>query len=76
MNGRTVNYDNLNGVGAGRALPPPVPPKPRMPTSRPSSISPTPMNRQPLEKESPGYAPSITRGSLFSTSKQEEIIKF
>ncbi|PIO67455.1 variant SH3 domain protein, partial [Teladorsagia circumcincta] len=77
MNGRSVNYDNLNGVGAGR-VPPPVPPKPRMPTSRPSSISPPPptSTRLPLEKDSPGFAPSITRGSLFNSSKNEEIIKF
>ncbi|VDL76085.1 unnamed protein product [Nippostrongylus brasiliensis] len=79
MNGRSLNYDNLNGVGAGRAAPPPVPPKPRMPTTRPSSMSPPPpatTNRFPLEKESPGFAPSITRGSLFSTAKKEEVIKF
>ncbi|XGW26729.1 hypothetical protein V3C99_007373 [Haemonchus contortus] len=78
MNGRSVNYDNLNGVSTGRVAPPPVPPKPRMPTSRPSSISPPPASasRLPLEKESPGFAPSITRGSLFSTTKKEEIIKF
>ncbi|KAK6025124.1 hypothetical protein OSTOST_08987 [Ostertagia ostertagi] len=78
MNGRSMNYDNLNGVGAGR-VPPPVPPKPRMTTSRPSSISPPPptsATRPPLEKDSPGFAPSITRGSLFSSSKKEEIIKF
>ncbi|VDO64187.1 unnamed protein product [Heligmosomoides polygyrus] len=79
MNGRSMNYDNLNGIGAGRAVPPPVPPKPKVTRTRPSSMSPPPQataTRLPLEKESPGFAPSITRGSLFSTSKKEEVIKF
>ncbi|KHJ91890.1 hypothetical protein OESDEN_08230 [Oesophagostomum dentatum] len=76
MNGRSINYDNLNGIGAGRA-PPPVPPKPKMNIVRPASVSPPPPATQlPLDKESPGFAPSITRGSLFNAAKTEEVIKF
>ncbi|EYC10538.1 hypothetical protein Y032_0055g2611 [Ancylostoma ceylanicum] len=75
MNGRSINYDNLNGIGAGRA-PPPVPPKPKMNIVRPTSMSPPPAVQVPIEKESPGFAPSITRGSLFNAAKKEEVIKF
>ncbi|KAK6752466.1 hypothetical protein RB195_003720 [Necator americanus] len=76
MNGRSINYDNLNGIGAGRA-PPPVPPKPKMNIVRPTSMSPPPATQQlQIDKESPGFAPSITRGSLFNATKKEEVIKF
>ncbi|CAJ0603569.1 unnamed protein product [Cylicocyclus nassatus] len=76
MNGRSINYDNLNGIGAGRA-PPPVPPKPKTNIVRPTSMSPPPpATPLSIEKESPGFAPSITRGSLFNAAKKEEVIKF
>ncbi|KAJ1364364.1 hypothetical protein KIN20_024450 [Parelaphostrongylus tenuis] len=77
MNGRSMNYDNLSGIGAGRMPPPPVPPKPKIVLTRPDSLSPpSEVTRLPIDKESPGYAASINRSSLFNSAKKEEVIKF
>ncbi|CAI4231837.1 unnamed protein product [Auanema sp. JU1783] len=65
-----INYDNLNGIGAGRC-PPPVPPKPKVTFQ----TSPPPSNKT-IEKVSPGFASSIARSTLFTASKTEEIVKF
>ncbi|KJH48926.1 p21-Rho-binding domain protein [Dictyocaulus viviparus] len=78
MDHRSVNYDNLNGIGAGRMAPPPVPPKPKTVATRPELLSPPPEAAAdlPVQVESPVFAAPLGHSSLFSSAIKEEVIKF